>query len=84
MKCDGCGEEFSVLIEGEVTSRFSADAPVEKVKFCRVCWEIVDHCDPVTGAYGAGCCEVKRASSDIMVVNEITYTEAQLRAMLDA
>ena len=61
-KCMGCDQPGLELIEGEILPRFTPGVPA-KAFFCVGCWEIVDGADPETGAFGAGCCDVRRSSA---------------------
>lgn len=60
--CQGCGERYPLKEQqvGYVIPREGGH--VEKVHYCPTCWEIVDTADPVTGAYGAAACDVRRAT----------------------
>lgn len=60
--CLGCGEKGHELIEGEILPRFMPGTPA-KVFYCSECWSIVDNADEVTGAFGAGCCDVRRSTA---------------------
>lgn len=60
--CIGCGEHGRDLVEGEILPRFMPGDAV-KVFYCAECWDIVDNADPVTGAFGAGCCDVRRSTA---------------------
>lgn len=61
--CDGCGETDLVLYP--LTSVWLVHTPTGQILHtwaCSWCLEVVDHCDPVTGAYGAAACEHRRAT----------------------
>lgn len=58
-RCVGCWESGHDLIEGMVLPRFAVGTPT-KVHLCQFCWHVIDHADPVTGSWGAACCDVRR------------------------
>lgn len=73
-KCLGC-DEVADLFEGQIVPRFMP-GEIKTVYFCRECWDIVDNADPVTGAFGAACCDVKRWVSSIDPTGDILRREA--------
>jgi hypothetical protein len=68
--CFGCGEKGHDLIEGEILPRFMPGTPAT-VYYCAGCWEIVDGADPVTGAYGAAACDVRRSTAPMGTAQEL-------------
>lgn len=77
-RCEGC-EQTALLTAGQIVPRIKRGT-IKSVEYCAECWDIVDNADPETGAFGAGCCDVKRwidtAFVDIIaierkVINEI-------------